>query len=213
MAARTDIMALEAQRQDPATWNVIHLFKEGPFWHAYEWSAWIICTMTYNNKKVKENKSGEPLAVVHSPVSKKKPQETYTMVGFQMQSFDKFIPKRVKQEPIEDKQIDITIDMPQPTDGSTVDYQRLKAGFDKWKSEQPITKKADDEDKPQKPTKTEKAAAATSTPTATIATQILTDIEAELMAWPTEQKSLIDTLTFVNRLKGELAKRFIQKTT
>ena len=56
MASRQDILTLEKDREESATWNVIHMFKEGSFWHAYEWSAWIICAITYNNEKHKRDK-------------------------------------------------------------------------------------------------------------------------------------------------------------
>ena len=148
MASRQDILTLEKYRKEPATWNVIHMFKEGSFWHAYEWSAWIICVITYNNEKHKRDKDAEPIAVVHKPLGGKKPAGSYAMVGFQMRSLDKYIPNRVKVETIEDKQMDITIELPKPTDGTEITYERLQKAFEAWKNAQPLSKKDDDDDTP-----------------------------------------------------------------
>lgn len=177
------------------------MFKEGPFWHAYEWSAWIICAITYNNKKHKEAKDSEPIAVIHKPIGGKKPAGSYTMVGFQMRSLDKYVPNRVKVETIEDKQMDITIELPKTTDGTEITYERLQKAFEAWKAEQPLSKKDDDDDdKPQKPASKPHPQAPT----------ILSEVEAKLLAWPLEQHSPIDTINFVAELKKELTMIFTQ---
>ena len=40
-------LALEYERlrEDPASWNKIYLNHDGKFFHAYEWSAWLIKTV------------------------------------------------------------------------------------------------------------------------------------------------------------------------
>ena len=202
MASRQDILTLEKDRKEPASWNVIHMFKEGSFWHAYEWSAWIICAITYNNEKHKRDKDAEPIAVVHKPIGGKKPAGSYAMVGFQMRSLDKYIPNRVKVETIEDKQMDITIELPKPTDGSEITYERLQKAFEAWKNAQPLSKKDDDDDNaPQKPQPK---------PPHPQAPTVLTDVEAKLLAWPLEQHSPIETINFVAELKKELTMIFTQ---
>jgi hypothetical protein len=154
------------------------MFKEGSFWHAYEWSAWLICVITYNNEKHKRENTGDPIAVVHKPIGGKNQQGTYTMVGFQIKSLDKFVPNRVKLETIDDKQMDIEIELPH--DDTPLTYERLQKAFEEWKGQQKLSKKDDDDEseKPQKPRQPHQQS-----PT------ILTDIEAQLLAWPLEQKS------------------------
>ena len=197
MAARQDILNLEADRKEPASWNIIHMFKEGSFWHAYEWSAWLICVITYNNEKHKRENTGDPIAVVHKPIGGKNQQGTYTMVGFQIKSLDKFVPNRVKLETIDDKQMDIEIELPH--DDIPLTYERLQKAFEDWKCQQKLSKKDDDDDdeKPQKPRQPHQQA-----PT------ILTDIEAQLLAWPLEQKSPLDTIRFVADIKAQIAAIF-----
>ena len=41
MARIKDIVELEKQRPDIAAARIIHLYAEGTFCHAYEWSAWL----------------------------------------------------------------------------------------------------------------------------------------------------------------------------
>jgi len=41
MARIKDIVEAERQRSDMAVCRVIHLYTEGTFCHAYEWSAWL----------------------------------------------------------------------------------------------------------------------------------------------------------------------------
>ena len=37
-----EIQAIEANRHDLSSWNVIHLLRDGNYWHANEWSAWLM---------------------------------------------------------------------------------------------------------------------------------------------------------------------------
>jgi hypothetical protein len=41
MAKLEDVFTQEWDRENPAEWNKIHLYKMGDFWRAYEWSAWL----------------------------------------------------------------------------------------------------------------------------------------------------------------------------
>ena len=204
MAARQDIINLESARKEPTTWNQIHMFKEGSFWHAFEWSAWLICAVAYNNEKHKREGDSEPISVIHKHIGGKKNQKgSYTMVGFQMRSIDKYIPKRTKFDNVDDKQILVEIELPQPTDGTELSYERLQKAFELWKSEQPFSKNDDDdEEKPPKP--------ASKSPHHQAPT-VLTDVESQLLSWPIEQHSPIETMIFVGELKSKLADIFKQE--
>ena len=58
----------------------------------------------------------------------------------------------------------------------------------------------DDDEKPQKPRQPHQQA-----PT------ILSDIEAQVLAWPLEQKSPLDTIRFVADIKAQIAAIFTKK--
>ena len=44
MAKLVDILAIEKERTDALHQRQIHLFADGSFYRAYEWSAWLCCT-------------------------------------------------------------------------------------------------------------------------------------------------------------------------
>ena len=43
MAKLQDILTVEQDRPDSQSARVVHLFLEGSFLRAYEWSAWLCC--------------------------------------------------------------------------------------------------------------------------------------------------------------------------
>ena len=63
MAKLVDILQVEKDRQEEATWAVVHLYKTGSFYSAYEWSAWLIAVITFNDEVRLRTKDRKPLAV------------------------------------------------------------------------------------------------------------------------------------------------------
>ena len=63
MAKLADILPIERDRQDPEKWNVIHLFKTGTFYSAYEWSAWLTAVISFNDEVRMQTRERQPLAV------------------------------------------------------------------------------------------------------------------------------------------------------
>ncbi len=51
MAQLKDVFEIELNRDNPHTFGVIHLFPEGTFYRAYEWSAWL-CVRYFAELKV-----------------------------------------------------------------------------------------------------------------------------------------------------------------
>lgn len=43
----SEVIEQERKREDSSTWNKIYLHKDGSFYHAYEWSAWLIKQLNY----------------------------------------------------------------------------------------------------------------------------------------------------------------------
>ena len=120
MAKIADILEIERQRSDPSQWNVIHLFKEGGFYRAYEWSAWLIVTISYSDEIRKESQDRKPLNVTHKTL--RGSDDTFLFVGFPLKSADKFIPNRTSFETISDSQIDMAIELPEGI--NEVGYER-----------------------------------------------------------------------------------------
>lgn len=50
----TPALEYEKHRQDVDSWNKIILHKDGTFYHAYEWSAWLIKTIVCTEKFQKD---------------------------------------------------------------------------------------------------------------------------------------------------------------
>jgi hypothetical protein len=49
MAKIVDILATERDRQTTDAFNVVHMYKTGQFYTAYDWSAWIISVISHSS--------------------------------------------------------------------------------------------------------------------------------------------------------------------
>ena len=131
----TEIRKIEEERKDQL--NVVHLIKEGSFYHANDWSAWLMTKYPI----------GE---AIHKPmvVTTKKLKDDYlhAFVGFPTTSLAKYIPNdgSVEFRPISDDQIDVVLNI--DFDQSA---EQLRLIVDEWKESLPIreNKKQQREDK------------------------------------------------------------------
>lgn len=144
MAKLADILQQERDRDTEDKWGLIHLYKTGSFYSAYEWSAWLIAVITFNDEVRMQTKDRKPIAVTRIPM--KDSDETFCRVGFPLKSIEKYIPTRLNYEAEDDKHIVITVTLPQPQDGSEVTYERLSEAVAKWKAEQPLKQPKDKKD-------------------------------------------------------------------
>ena len=144
MAKLADILQQERERDTAEQWGIIHLYKTGSFYSAYEWSAWLIAVITFNDEVRMRTKDRKPIAVTRIPMAKS--DETFCRVGFPLKSIEKYIPTRLNYEAEDDKHIVITVALPQPKDGSEVTYERLAEAVAKWKAEQPLKQPKDKKD-------------------------------------------------------------------
>lgn len=140
-----EIQSIEAERQDAKTWNVIHLLKDANYWHANEWSGWLVAVII--NDEMKRRYPQEE-RVPLTPVKKfaKNINGEYIFVGFQEKSFDKFIPKEMQIEwkPVDNLRIDVTIEL--PSELGELSYERLLAMYKDWKEKTPLSKEKGDKD-------------------------------------------------------------------
>lgn len=144
MAKLADILQQERERDTADQWGIIHLYKTGPFYSAYEWSAWLIAVITFNDEVRMATKDRKPIAVTRIPM--KDSEETFCRVGFPLNSVEKYIPTRLDFNSEDDKHIVITVALPQPQDGSEVTYERLEEAVAKWKDAQPMKQPKDKKD-------------------------------------------------------------------
>ena len=202
MAKLADILPIERDRQEPEKWNVIHLFKTGTFYSAYEWSAWLTAVISFNDEVRMQTRERQPLSVTRNTIASAD-GETFCKIGFPIRSVDKFIPNRTDFTPIDDSHLTITIELPQPTDGSEVTYERLSEAFEKWKESQPIKKPKDKDETTDAP----KPAATKNTTTqhATIMTSGQSGLISQIMAYPLDQSTPMENIEFISSLKQQIA--------
>lgn len=134
-----EIQAIEAERQDANTWNVIHLLKDGNYWHANEWSGWLVAVIVTDEMK---RRHPQEERVPLTPVKKfaKNINGEYIFVGFQEKSFDKYIPKELQMDfhAVDNLRIDVTIEL--PSELGEVSYERLLSMYREWKDKTPLSK-------------------------------------------------------------------------
>ena len=192
MAKLEDVFAQEWDRENPAEWNKVHLYKIGDFWRAYEWSAWLISVVTYNEKVRMTTKDRKPLHVTRMRRTDID-NATYCFVGFPVKSVEKYIPERENFESVDDKHVVITIALPTPTDGSEVTFERLKEAVEKWRENYDISER-----KPKK----EKPSAAPG-PMA-VARPTGAGILAQIMAYPLAERTAVENIAFISSLKNQI---------
>ena len=192
MANLEKVFKQEWDRENPAEWNKIHLYKMGDFWRAYEWSAWLISAVSFNDNVRMTTKDRKPIHVTRMRRTDVE-DATYCFVGFPVKSVEKYIPKRETFESIDDKHVVITIALPTPTDGSEVTFERLKEAVEKWKENYEI--------KVQKPKKEKPSAApgpmAVARPTGA-------GILVQIMSYPLAERTAVDNIAFISSLKNQI---------
>jgi len=121
----------EKLRQEADSWNKIFLHKDGKFFRAYEWSAWLIKTLVCSEEFQKQRGDVKILAA-NRYVTKK---GEYVSVGFPLESLAKYMPSfgDVDFSTIEDY-AEFTVTLPCEGD---VTYEQLQKAFLDWKQSLP----------------------------------------------------------------------------
>ena len=208
MAKIADVLATERNRQQPTEWNKIHLFQMGDFYRAYEWSAWLIVAITYSDK-VRHQQQGDRKPLKVSKKTLASGGSDFCFVGFPIKSLEKFVPERTDFTSTEEKHIVVTIQLPQPTDGTEVTYERLHEAFQKWRDGILLSAKPDDIDADgnklppaKKPAKTAPTAAAQQQ---SAAQQPPGGILSQLLAYRLEMHTDNDNRQFIASLQHQIA--------
>ena len=155
---------------------VIHLFREGTFYRAYEWSAWL-CVRYFTELKVTHRllKGGEDIV----------------FVGFPLTSLDRYTPEGTVVLPSGDKSVEMAL--PTEAFAPDADGESLRMGFEDWKQCQPMTeasKKKVEEER----VRTERNAH-----------PCLTDIMLRILAYPIEQHSPMECMVFLGDIKQQIS--------
>lgn len=116
MSQLKEILEKEKERNTVEQCTVIHLFREGTFYRAYEWSAWL-CLRYFTELKVTHRllKGGEDII----------------FVGFPLTSLDRYTPQGAVVSPLDDKSIMMVL--PANVFASESDIDSLRTSFENWK--------------------------------------------------------------------------------
>ena len=185
----TPALEFEKLRQDAESWNKIFLHKDGKFFRAYEWSAWLIKTLVCSEAFQKERGDVKILAA-NRYVTKK---GEYVSVGFPLESLSKYMPnyEDVDFETIEDYAT-FTVEMPYEED---VTYEALQAAFMEWK-----------QSLPEKDTRGgQKASRSTARIDSEGSRVGMFQILSQVLSYPLESKTPSDNAEFIASLKRQLA--------
>jgi len=191
-----EIMAIEADRQDASSWNVIRLLRDGDYWHANEWSGWLMGVVVHNEMK---RRYPDVERVAPKPVKKyaKNINGEYIFVGCQEKSFDKYIPKEIQLDfkPVDNLRIDIPIEL--PVEMAPLSYERLQQMFLEWKQSVPLSKEKNGTK--QKPTEA-------GTPPFAIADVPpgLMSILTKLLSFPLANRTPLQAHEFIGELQKDI---------
>ena len=166
---------MEVQRADIASCAVMHLVKEGTFYRAYEWSAWLMVHY-YTELKVTHRvlKSGEDFA----------------FVGFPISSLDRYTPV---DSVVRETEVGVDILLPESAYAPEASPESLREVFENWKRSQPLTEAS------KKRAEEEKRA------TERNAHPRLTDIMLRILAYSVEQHSPMECMAFLSETKQQIS--------
>lgn len=121
MANIKDIVQLENGRNDAVQCHRVHLWHEGSFMCAYEWSAWLLCRFVHEFKVTRRQ-----FKSIDAPV---------VFVGFPKTSISKFVPQGCMAHEVEEKHtvIDLPIDVTEEI------YETMRAEYAQWVEQQPLS--------------------------------------------------------------------------
>lgn len=185
----TPALEFEKLRKDTESWNKIFLHKDGKFFRAYEWSAWLIKTVVCTEDMQKERGDAKMLTA-NRYVTKK---GEYASVGFPLESMAKFMVGFDNFDPntVEDY-AEFTLTA---FDAETTSYEEIEAAFEAWKQSLP-----------------EKSTATVQKPGRTVSNVDtengrvgLFQILSQVLAYPIESKTPSENAEFIAMLKKQLS--------
>ena len=202
-----DILKTERNRPTADTFDIVHMYKTGQFYTAYDWSAWIISVISYTDSVRMQTKDRHPLAVTRIKIATS--EQTFCKVGFPFKSIEKFCPNRQGFDGIENNHITFRIPFPQPSDGTEITFDRLSEAVDKWTETFEIKppKRTQEEMKQIKAQrKAEKDAAdlASATPVNAPATPCGGGLIQQILAYPLADSTPMENIAFIQRLKQQI---------
>lgn len=176
MSQLKEILEKERERSTLEQCKIIHLFREGTFYRAYEWSAWL-CQRYFSELKVTHRllKGGEDIV----------------FVGFPLTSLERYTPQGASVTASDDKSI--VMALPDDVFAHETDNDSIRVGFEHWKQCQPLTESS------RKKVEEERARSERN------AHPHLTDVMLRILAYPIEQHSPMECMAFLADVKQQIS--------
>lgn len=184
-----DALENEKKRQESESWNKIYLHKDGKFFHAYEWSAWLIKAFVCTEEFQKERGDSKMLSAF---LYKTKNTE-YIILGFPIESYSKYIPQYVNATPLEKD--DILIEIEFPFDLSITTYDELSTHFNEWRTSCEIKESK----------KQQRAEAIRENNAEALSKSGIFHILSQVLSYPVEKSTPSDNINFISKLKQQIA--------
>ena len=206
-----DILEAERKRPTAQDWDVVHMYKTGQFYTAYDWSAWIISVISYTDAVRMQTKDRHPLAVTRIKIATS--EQTFCKVGFPFKSIEKFCPNRQGFDGIENDHITFRIPLPQPADGTEITFDRLSEAVDKWtetfeikppKRTQEEMKQIKAQRKAETTAENATAPAPTSAPANQSEKRLNGGLIQQILAYPLTDRTPMENYAFIQRLKQQI---------
>ena len=206
-----DILEAERKRPTAQDWDVVHMYKTGQFYTAYDWSAWIISVISYTDAVRMQTKDRHPLAVTRIKIATS--EQTFCKVGFPFKSIEKFCPNRQGFDGIENNHITFRIPLPQPQDGTEITFDRLSEAVDKWtemfdikppKRTQEEMKQIKAQRKAETTAENATAPAPTSAPANQSEKRLNGGLIQQILAYPLTDRTPMENYAFIQSLKQQI---------
>jgi hypothetical protein len=177
MAVIKEIAEQEKARLQAGIRNELHLYREGSFLRAYDWSAWLACRYLHEFKVNKRRFKGAEEPVVY--------------IGFPEASLMKWMPDGVTQTVVDEKHLMLKLPELMLSD----DAETIVQNYTEWHDAIPLTEG-------KERTRRDHGGEA---PTADAEPATLTAIMQRILAFPIESKSPLESMTFLAEVKQKLA--------
>lgn len=180
MSELKEIIEKEKQRNTIQQSRVMYFYKEGTFMRAYEFSAWLWCKYVKEFKPTRRKAKHLDDPIIH--------------IGCPVSSLSNHLPDgAVATSDEESAEIEITL--PSTIVPDDADIAAMMADFEQWKESCPLTE-----------TTKKKNGSETLENALTSQPSTITGIMQQILAFPVEQKSMLDCVAFLSDLKIQLAK-------
>ncbi|MCQ2216654.1 MAG: hypothetical protein MJZ31_12150 [Bacteroidales bacterium] len=182
MATQKEIVEKEQQRTGLEQMRKAYIYREGSFYRAYEWSAWLFVRHVSDFKVTCRN-----MKSLEQPVA---------FIGFPITSAGKFMPDGFQMQPNPDGTLDVLF--PRHLIPDDADIEALAREYSEWKSSLPVSepsKKGGESREERLPVNSQSS----------VEPMSLTAIMQRILAYPIESKSPLDSMAFLADIKQQLS--------